>query len=118
MPFFVGDILVEPIHVHHLKMPVLGFKFNRFTYITDANRIDETEKNKIKDSDIIVLNALRKEKHVSHFTLSEAIELVGHLAIPTAYFTHVSHQMGKHEEVNKSLPPNRMLAWDGLSLKA
>lgn len=115
-PFYVGDILVEPILVYHYKMPVLGFKFNRFTYITDANRIEEAEQAKIKNSDTIVLNALRREKHISHFTLEEAIELVDSLGIPNAFFTHISHQMGKHEEVNKNLPPNRRLAWDGLTL--
>lgn len=116
-PFYVGDILVEPIIAYHFKMPVLGFKFNRFTYITDANRIDDPEKAKIKDSDTIVLNTLRKEKHISHFTLDEALEIADSLEIPTAYFTHISHQMGKHEEVSKSLPPNRMLAWDRLTLE-
>lgn len=116
VPFYVGDILVEPILTWHFKMPVLGFKFNRFTYITDANHIDEEEKAKIKSSDIIVLNALRKEKHISHFTLNEAIALADSLGIPQAYFTHISHQMGRHEEVSKSLPPGKMLAWDGLIL--
>ncbi|MEO6452680.1 MAG: MBL fold metallo-hydrolase [Ginsengibacter sp.] len=116
IPFYVGDILVEPIKVYHFKMPVLGFKFNRFTYITDANRIDETEKAKIKNSDIIVLNTLRREKHISHFTLDEAIELADSLEIPNAFFTHISHQMGRHEDVNKNLPANKMLAWDGLTL--
>ena len=115
-PFYAGDILVEPILVYHFKMPVLGFKFNKFTYITDANRIDEIEKEKIKNSQTIVLNTLRKEKHISHFTLDEAIELADSLEIPNAYFTHISHQMGLHEEVNKSLSPNRKLAWDGLIL--
>ena len=115
LPFYVGDILVEPILVYHLNMPVLGFKFNRFTYITDANRIDETEKAKIKNSDTIVLNALRKEKHISHFTLDEAIELADALEIPNAFFTHISHQMGKHADVNNHLPQNRKLAWDGLT---
>ncbi|MEO6329184.1 MAG: MBL fold metallo-hydrolase [Ginsengibacter sp.] len=116
IPFYVGDILIEPIQVYHFNMPVLGFKFNKFTYITDANRIDEIEKGKIKNSDTIVLNTLRKEKHISHYSLSEAVELADSLAIPNAFFTHISHQMGKHEEVNESLPPKRMLAWDGLTL--
>jgi phosphoribosyl 1,2-cyclic phosphate phosphodiesterase len=116
-PFLVGDILIEPILVHHLNMPVLGFKFNRFTYITDANRIDDEEKEKIKHSDIIVLNALRKQSHISHYSLSEAVELVDELQIPNAFFTHISHQMGKHEEVNSDLPNNRKLAWDGLVIQ-
>ncbi len=115
-PFYVGDISIEPILVYHYKMPVLGFKFNRFTYITDANRIDEAEKAKIKSSDTIVLNALRHEKHISHFTLNEAIELADSLEIPNAYFTHISHQLGRHQDIIKTLPSNRMLAWDGLTL--
>lgn len=115
-PFYVGDILVEPIQVYHAKMPVLGFKFNSFTYITDANRIEDKEKLKIKNSDTIVLNTLRKEKHVSHFTLGEAIELSNSLGIANTYFTHISHQMGRHEDVSKELPPNMLLAWDGLTL--
>jgi phosphoribosyl 1,2-cyclic phosphate phosphodiesterase len=115
-PFFVGDILVEPVLVHHLNMPVLGFKFNKFTYITDANRIDDLEKEKIKSSDTIVINTLRKESHISHYSLNEALLLVDELQIPTAFFTHMSHQIGKHADVNNSLPPNRQLAYDGLIL--
>ncbi|MBA2561363.1 MAG: MBL fold metallo-hydrolase [Chitinophagaceae bacterium] len=115
-PFWVGDILVEPVFVHHLNMPVLGFKFNGFTYITDANRIDEIERDKIKRSHTIVLNALRKEQHISHYNLKEAVEIVDDLQIPNAFFTHISHQMGKHEEVSKCLPDNRKLAWDRLTL--
>jgi len=115
-PFMVGDIPVIPILVWHLKMPVLGFRFGKFTYITDANRIDDAEKEKIKGSEIIVLNTLRKEKHISHFTLQEAIDLVNELQIPTAYFTHISHQLGKHRLINDSLPPGMQLACDGLEL--
>jgi phosphoribosyl 1,2-cyclic phosphate phosphodiesterase len=116
-PFIVGDIPVTPILVWHLKMPVLGFRFGAFTYITDANRIDEEEKEKIKGSDIVVLNALRKEQHISHFSLSEAIALSQELQIRETYLTHLSHQMGKHEEVSKELPPGIMLAYDGLRLQ-
>lgn len=116
-PFMVGDIPVIPVVVYHLNMPVLGFRFGKFTYITDANRIDENEKEKIKGSEVIVLNALRNEKHISHFTLNEATALVQDLNIPTAYFTHMSHQIGKHADVNKSLPTNMQLAWDGLILQ-
>ena len=114
--FFVGDILIEPIRVHHLNMHVLGFKFNKFTYITDANRINDTEKEKIKHSDTIVLNALRKQSHISHYSLSEAVELVDELQIPNAFFTHISHQMGKHADVSNGLPDHRKLAWDRLVL--
>ncbi len=116
-PFYVGDILVEPVLVYHLKMPVLGFRFGKFTYITDANRIDDSEKEKIRGSEVIVLNTLRKDKHISHFTLDEAIALSDELKIPTAWFTHISHQMGRHNEVNKYLTSNRQLAWDGLTVE-
>lgn len=113
-PFTVGDIEVRPILVWHLKMPVLGFRFGNFTYITDANRIDEEEKEKIRGSEIIVLNALRHEKHISHYTLQEAVDLVKELGVPRAYFTHVSHQLGFHAEVCKTLPEGMELAYDGL----
>jgi len=116
-PFMIGDIPVIPVLVWHLKMPVLGFRFGNFTYITDANRIDDEEKEKIKGSEVMVLNALRKEKHISHYTLDEAVAMVQELAVPQAYFTHISHQLGKHEEVNAGLPKGIELAWDGLELK-
>lgn len=113
-PFVVGDIPVEPVEVWHMKMPVLGFRFGKFTYITDANRLDNEAKEKVRDSEILVLNALRKEAHISHFSLSEAIELVQELEIPRAYFTHISHQLGLHEEISGELPQGIELAYDGL----
>lgn len=116
-PFFIDEIPVIPIKVWHLNMPVLGFRFGDFTYITDANRIDEEEKNKIRGSRILVLNALRKEKHISHYNLEEAIALVQELGVAEAYFTHISHQLGLHESVNAELPANIRLAYDGLQLK-
>ena len=115
-PFIVGDIPITPILVWHLKMPVLGFRFGKFTYITDANKIDEAEKNKIRGSEVMVLNALRKQKHISHFTLDEAIGLAEELKIPTAYFTHISHQLGLHSEIESELPDGIHLAYDGLQL--
>jgi phosphoribosyl 1,2-cyclic phosphate phosphodiesterase len=115
-PFIIGDIHVQPIQVWHLKMPVLGFRFGKFTYITDANRIEEEEKEKIRGSEQIVLNALRHEKHVSHYTLQEAIDEVKDLGIPRAYFTHISHQLGRHADTNPTLPPGMELAYDGLML--
>ena len=116
-PFVIGDIPVTPVLVWHLKMPVLGFRFGRFTYITDANRIDETEKEKIKGSEVLVLNALRKKKHISHFTLDEAIEMVKQLKVPTAYFTHISHQLGRHAVIEAELPAGIHLAYDGLTIE-
>jgi len=115
-PFTVGDIPVTPILVWHLKMEVYGFRFRNFTYITDANRIDNKEKEKIKGSEVLVINALRKEQHISHYTLSEAIQLAEELQIPQVYLTHISHQLGLHDEVEKELPPHIRLAYDGLQL--
>jgi phosphoribosyl 1,2-cyclic phosphate phosphodiesterase len=116
-PFIVGDIPVIPILVWHLKMPVFGFRFGSFTYITDANRIEESEKEKIRGSEIIVVNALRNERHESHYSLREAITLVEELAIPQGFFTHISHQLGKHETVNSTLDQGMSLAYDGLVLE-
>ncbi len=115
-PFMIGDIPIIPIAVWHLKMPVYGYRFGDFTYITDANRIEEAEKQKIIGSSTLVINALRHKKHISHYTLSEAIELVQELKIPTAYFTHISHQLGKHADINKSLPDGIALAYDQMRL--
>ena len=115
-PFYIGDIPVIPVEVWHHKMPVLGFRFGKFTYITDANRIEEDEKVKIRGSEVVVLNALRKEKHISHYTLDEAIAEVQDLGIAKGYFTHISHQLGLHEAVNAALPNGIALAWDGLLL--
>jgi phosphoribosyl 1,2-cyclic phosphate phosphodiesterase len=114
--FTVGDIKVQPILVWHMKMPVLGFRFGDFTYVTDANRIDTLEKEKISGSKIIVLNTLRREKHISHFTLDEAVNEVKDMKIPQAYFTHISHQLGKHDDVNAELPTGMSLAWDKLEI--
>lgn len=116
-PFMVGDIPVMPVLVWHLKMPVLGFRFGKFTYITDANRIDAAEKEKIRGSEVMVVNALRKQKHVSHYTLAEAIELVEELQVPRAYLTHLSHQMGLHSVIESELPEQIHLAWDGQTLE-
>jgi phosphoribosyl 1,2-cyclic phosphate phosphodiesterase len=115
--FSVGDITVTPILVWHMRMPVLGFRFGNFTYITDANRIDPDEMDKIRGSSHLVLNALRHEKHISHFTLSEAVAVVQELKVPNAYFTHISHQLGLHELINASLPAGIQLAYDGLSIQ-
>lgn len=112
--FVVGDIPVLPVLVWHLRMPVLGFRFGKFTYITDANRIEDIEKEKIKGTEILVLNALRKKKHISHFNLAEAIELAKEIGADKTYFTHISHQLGLHQEIEKELPENIHLSYDGL----
>jgi len=116
-PFSVDSILIQPIEVMHLNLKVLGFRFDKFVYITDANFISDSEKEKIKGCDTLVLNALRKETHVSHFSLDEAIKMVEELKPRKAYFTHISHQLGLHEEIEKELPSHIRLAYDGLQLE-
>jgi phosphoribosyl 1,2-cyclic phosphate phosphodiesterase len=114
--FTVGDIVIEPINVLHYKLPVKGYRINSFAYITDANFIPDTEKEKLKNLDVLVLNSLRREPHISHFTFQEAINMVQELKPRKAYFTHISHQLGTHVEVSKDLPSNIELAVDGLQL--
>ena len=116
-PFMIGDIEIIPIKVWHMKMMVYGYRIGNFTYITDANRIDDDQKEKIKGSEIMVLNSLRKEKHLSHFSLSEAIEIVQELGIKQSYFTHISHQLGLHNAINNELPIGISLAYDGLTIE-
>jgi phosphoribosyl 1,2-cyclic phosphate phosphodiesterase len=115
--FSAEGIPVMPIGVMHHQLPVLGFRFDKFTYITDANFIPEEEKEKIKGSEVLVLNALRHEKHISHFTLAQALELIEELKPKQAYLTHISHQLGKHEDVERELPANVRLGFDGLRLE-
>ena len=101
----------------HYKLPVLGFRINNFAYITDAKTISDEEKEKIKDLDVLIINALRKEEHISHFNLEQAIEMINELSPKKAYLTHISHHMGLHEEIESSLPENIKLAYDGLQIK-
>ncbi|WP_288369182.1 MBL fold metallo-hydrolase [uncultured Algoriphagus sp.] len=114
--FEVEGITIHPIPVMHHKLPVLGFRVGDFTYITDANYISEESKEKIKGSKILVLNALQKTPHLSHFTLEEAIEMAQMLGAEQTYFTHISHKLGLHREVESELPEGIHLAYDGLML--
>lgn len=116
-PFTIGDIPFIPIQVMHREMPVLGFRIADFTYITDANYIAPEEQAKIKGSAVLVLNALRKEPHPTHFTLEQAIGMAKALAIPKVYFTHFSHQIGLHDRVEPELPNGMHLAFDGLTIQ-
>jgi phosphoribosyl 1,2-cyclic phosphate phosphodiesterase len=114
--FHVGDLVFQPVSVMHYRLPVKGFRVNDFAYVTDANFIAETEKEKLRNLDVLVLNALRREPHISHFTLEEAVALVEELKPRKAYFTHISHQLGTFEELRQELPPHIELAVDGLQL--
>ncbi|MFT4202473.1 MAG: MBL fold metallo-hydrolase [Chitinophagaceae bacterium] len=116
-PFTIGDITFEPIHVWHYKLPVLGFRMGRFTYITDANGIDADQLALVRGSDVLVLDALGKIKHISHYSLAEAIEVVRALQIPAVYFTHIGHSMGLYDVVERELPAGMHLSYDGLVLE-
>jgi len=115
-PFKAGGIDFVPIQVMHHKLPVWGYRIKDFTYITDANYIEKSEKQKIEGSKILVLNALQIDPHISHFNLDEAIALVTELRPERAYFTHISHRLGLHQKISKQLPEYIHLAYDGLTL--
>lgn len=115
-PFFVNGLRITPIRVLHYRMEVLGFRVGPFTYITDANYIAPEELDKVRGSKSIVLNALRHEAHISHYTLAEAISVAQEIGAPDTYFTHISHQLGLHLEIDTHLPSGMHLAYDGLRL--
>jgi phosphoribosyl 1,2-cyclic phosphate phosphodiesterase len=115
-PFVVNDVEFIPIKVLHEKCEVTGFRIGDFTYITDASYIPDVEKEKIRGSRVIVLNALRNSKHISHFSVGEAVDIIHDLKPDAAYLTHLSHFVGLHEEVNRGLPDNIQLAYDGLEI--
>lgn len=115
-PFIIQDIRVIPIRVFHHRLPVLGFKIGDFAYITDANQLPVDEYSKISGVKVLVINGLRYEPHISHFSIGEALDLIKELKPQKAYITHISHQLGLHREVNSNLPENVELAYDGLQL--
>ncbi len=114
--FNINNIDVLPIRGLHYKLPVFGFKFNDFAYLTDVNSVSDEEIFKIKNIKILVVNALRKRKHLSHFNLQEALDFIKKVNPEKAYLTHISHYMGFHSTVNKELPQNVELAYDGLQI--
>jgi phosphoribosyl 1,2-cyclic phosphate phosphodiesterase len=116
-PFQAAGIDIIPISVMHHQLPVFGFRIGDFTYITDAKIISPQEKEKIKGSKILVINALQKEKHISHFTLNEALEFAAEIGANKTYLTHISHKLGTHAEISKELPKDVYLAHDGLELE-
>ena len=113
--FNVKKMQILPVRVFHYRLPVYGFRIGNLAYITDANYVPEESKEKLYGVKYMVINALRKEKHISHFSLREAIDLIREISPKKAFITHISHQMGLHNEVSKELPPEIMLAYDGLS---
>ena len=115
--FRIRQLEITPIRGYHYKLPVLGFRIGPFAYLTDMNRVDLEEQEKLKGVDTLVINALRREPHISHFTLSQALEVIGYVKPRQAYLTHVSHQMGLHKEINKELPANVAFAYDTLKIE-
>lgn len=116
-PFSINGIHIDPIEVFHYRLPVFGFRINNFTYITDASYISPEEKEKIKGTDVLVLNALQREDHISHFTLDEALEIIREINPRKAYLLHISHKLGLHEEITRELPEGVELAYDGLKIE-
>ena len=116
LPFQINGVSITPLPVLHYKLPVLGFRIGDFSYITDANSIPEETYALLEGSEILVLNALQKEPHISHFTLDQAIEQAKRIGAKKTYFTHISHRLGLHAEVEKELPEGMYLGHDGLKL--
>ncbi|PYF71642.1 MBL fold metallo-hydrolase [Pedobacter nutrimenti] len=116
MPFQIGETTFIPIEVMHYKLPIFGFRIHDFTYITDAKTISDAAVEKIKGSKILVVNALQVSEHISHFTLEEAVEFAERVNAEMTYLTHISHNLGLHQEVEKALPAHIRLAYDGLTL--
>jgi len=110
-----GDIII-PLRIFHYRLPIMGFRIGDMAYITDANYIPEETREKLIGVKYLVINALRKEKHISHFSLGEALNLIEAVSPRKAFITHIGHQMGKHADVNRELPVNVTLAWDGLEV--
>lgn len=116
-PFQVEGIDILPVDVWHYKLPVFGYRIKDFTYITDVNFIPDEEKDKIRGSKVLVLSALQKNSHLSHFNLEQAIDMVRELEIPQAYFIHMGHRMGLHRNIEEELPEGMELAYDGLQIE-
>lgn len=116
-PFAVDELVFQPLDVLHYRLPVTAFRIGSFTYITDANFIPEETYEKIKGTKVMVINALRHQKHVSHFNLEEALAVIERVAPEKAYLTHISHQLGKETDVNAQLPSHVRCAHDGMVIE-
>lgn len=114
-PFKIGNTLITPLPVMHMRLPVLGFRLGSFSYITDANLIPDNTYRLLEGTEVLVLNALQKEPHVSHFNLAEALVVAKKIGARQTYFTHISHKLGLHKEVQKELPESVALGHDGLT---
>lgn len=117
VPFFIDGIKVVSIRCLHYKLPVYGYRIGNLAYITDTNYIADEELEKLKGTKVLVVNALRKEKHLSHFNLEEALEIINIVQPEKAYLTHISHHFGKYADIEKELPENVFMAYDGLKIE-
>ena len=117
-PFSLLGLNAIPIQLMHGNLPILGFRIKNMAYLTDLKSISDEEKNKLKNLDTLIVNALRKEEHPTHFNLQEALSFVEEIQPKRAYFTHISHKLGFHKEVSSKLPKNVFLAFDGLKINA
>ena len=116
-PFDAQGVKFTPLQVLHLRMPVVGFRVGDFSYITDTNFIPDETLEKLKGTEVLVLNALQKEKHISHFNLEEAVAMAKKIGASKTYFTHISHKLGTHKKVEKELPESIALGFDGLTIE-
>lgn len=115
--FAIDNVEFIPIRCYHHKLPVYGYRVGDLTYITDTNLIEDTELEKVKGTKILIVNCLRKKKHLSHFNLEEVLELVKKVAPEKTYLTHISHDFGKYDVIKQELPQNVFMAYDGLKLE-
>lgn len=115
-PFKLGDKVIRPVEVMHGDLPILGYRIDKLAYLTDVKYLENSEIEKLKDLEVLIINALRIEAHPTHLNLEEALEMVNILKPKKTYFTHISHRLGFHEEVSKTLPNNVFLSYDGLSI--
>lgn len=113
-PFFVGDIHIQPVELMHMQLNIFGFRFGPLAYLTDVNYIPEDSLKQLAGIKVLIIDALRKKIHPSHFNLEQAIAVSNQLRPDATWFTHISHLMGKHAEIEKELPDNMHLAFDGL----
>jgi phosphoribosyl 1,2-cyclic phosphate phosphodiesterase len=116
-PFYIDNTFIEPIRVMHARLPIFGFRIKNIAYLTDVKTIEQTSIDKLKGLDILIINALRIDEHISHLSLSEALEISKKIDAKMTYFTHMSHDMGLHDDINKILPDNIQLAYDQLTIE-
>ncbi|MBC2844945.1 MBL fold metallo-hydrolase [Winogradskyella flava] len=115
-PFTIGDLEVVPVKGHHNALQVFGFRFRDFAYLTDMKTLKNKEVDKLRNLDVLVVNALREKPHPSHFNLEEALDFISEVKPKRAYLTHISHHLGFHDNVQQNLPENVFLAYDNLEI--